>query len=172
MTAPEVAAWERFYSGLLGARRSAADSSTGESPRHRMGRVKVLIDAEYARALDLERLAREAHVSRFHFARTFRETFGEPPHRYLQRRRVEAARWLLETTDLSITDICLEVGFTSLGSFSRLFTERVGVAPSHYRRRSYHLGMQFGAGQASAIQRPIPCCFLSVYSGLRLPKSS
>jgi AraC-like DNA-binding protein len=95
--------------------------------------VRDTIDRCYADALDIEALARSAHVSRAHFIRSFRETFGETPHRYLQRRRIERAMAMLRDSDLSVTEICLEVGFTSLGTFSRTFREIVGVTASEYR---------------------------------------
>lgn len=155
--------WQRFYAGLLTAQQASIPSPAHEPGRRRVGRAKQLIDAAFAEELDLDRLAADAYLSRFHFARSFRQTFGEPPHRYLQRRRIEEARRLLESSDLSVTEVCLEVGFSSLGSFSRLFTQRVGVAPSHYRRRYFPVGLGFGPPV-----RPIPCCFLSVYSGLTL----
>jgi AraC-like DNA-binding protein len=85
-------------------------------------------------------MARIASVSRAHFIRTFRETFGETPHRYLQRRRVERSMWLLRETDRSVTDICLDVGFTSLGTFSRTFREIVGESPVAYRRGTAPVG--------------------------------
>jgi len=78
-------------------------------------------------------LARIAFVSEAHFIRTFRATFGETPHRYLQRRRVERSMFLLRETDRSVTDICLDVGFSSPGTFSRTFREIVGETPSGYR---------------------------------------
>ena len=74
-----------------------------------------------------------AHVSEAHFIRSFRAVFGETPHRYLQRRRVERSMFLLRETDRSVTDICFDVGFTSLGTFSRTFREIVGETPSSYR---------------------------------------
>src|SRR3712207_4179772 len=89
----------------------------------------------YAEPLDVPSLAGIAHVSEAHFIRTFRATFGETPHRYLQRRRVERAMWLLRSTDRSVTDVCMAVGFSSLGTFSRVFAEVVGESPSVYRRR-------------------------------------
>jgi AraC-like DNA-binding protein len=76
-----------------------------------------------------------AHVSEAHFIRTFKSTFGETPHRYLQRRRVERAMFLLRETPRSVTDICLDVGFGSLGTFSRTFTDIVGETPTEYRSR-------------------------------------
>jgi transcriptional regulator GlxA family with amidase domain len=94
------------------------------------------MDRTYAQPLDVPALARIAHVSEAHFIRTFRATFGETPHRYLQRRRVERAMFLLRETDRSVTEICLDVGFVSLGTFSRTFHEIVGRSPSAYRARS------------------------------------
>jgi AraC-like DNA-binding protein len=93
------------------------------------------MDRSYAQPLDLPTLARIAHVSEAHFSRTFKATYGETPHRYLQRRRVERAMFLLRATDRSVTDICLDVGFNSLGTFSRSFQAIVGEAPTAYRER-------------------------------------
>ena len=92
------------------------------------------MDRTYAEALDVPALARIAHVSEAHFIRTFRATFGETPHRYLQRRRVERAMYLLSSTPRDVTDVCMDVGFASLGTFSRTFRDVVGVSPSEYRR--------------------------------------
>ena len=100
-----------------------------------MLRARDAIDREYARPLDIPILADVAHVSEAHFIRTFRATFGETPHRYLQRRRVERAMFMLRETARPVTDICLEVGFTSLGTFSRTFSDIVGVNPTDYRAR-------------------------------------
>ncbi|MBO0827813.1 MAG: helix-turn-helix transcriptional regulator [Streptosporangiales bacterium] len=94
------------------------------------------MDRAYARPLDIPSLARIAHVSEAHFIRTFRATFGETPHRYLQRRRVERAMSLMRESRRSITDICFAVGFGSLGTFSRTFRDIVGESPSEYRRRT------------------------------------
>jgi len=98
-----------------------------------MLRARDAMDRTYAQALDIHALAGVAHVSPAHFIRTFRATFGETPHRYLQRRRVERAMFLLRETERSITDVCLDVGFASLGTFSRTFREIVGVNPTEYR---------------------------------------
>lgn len=110
-------------------------SRTVEETNRRMLRARDAMDRDYAEPLDVPALARIAHVSPRHFGRTFRTTFGETPHRYLQRRRVERAMFLLRSGDQSITDICMEVGFTSLGTFSRTFQQIVGEPPSAYRRR-------------------------------------
>ena len=92
------------------------------------------MDRAYAQPLDVPALARIAHTSEAHFSRTFRSTFGETPHRYLQRRRVERAMFLLRQTERDITEICLDVGFNSLGTFSRSFRDIVGESPTDYRR--------------------------------------
>src|SRR5216117_4328899 len=112
-----------------------------EHLNRRMLRARDAIDRAYAQPLDVASLAGVASVSDAHFIRTFRSTFGETPHRYLQRRRVERSMWLLRETDRSVTDICLDVGFTSLGTFSRTFREIVGETPSDYRAR----GTRFAA---------------------------
>ena len=95
-----------------------------------------MMDRAYADALDIEWLARSVNLSRAHFIRSFRETFGETPHRYLQRRRLERAMMLLRETDRPVTEICLDVGFTSLGTFSRTFRDIVGEPPTAYRKRA------------------------------------
>ena len=110
-------------------------SRAGEDSNRRMLRARDEMDRAYAGPLDVRALARIAHVSEAHFIRTFRATFGETPHRYLQRRRVERAMWLLRSTDHTVTDVCMAVGFSSLGTFSRVFTGIVGEPPSSYRRR-------------------------------------
>jgi transcriptional regulator GlxA family with amidase domain len=100
-----------------------------------MLRARDAMDRDYRDELDVAALARIACVSQAHFIRTFRSTFGETPHRYLQRRRVERAMYLLRTTTDAITDICMRVGFSSLGTFSRTFTDIVGETPTRYRSR-------------------------------------
>jgi AraC-like DNA-binding protein len=106
-----------------------------EELNRRMLRARDAIDRAYAQPLDTRDLAQVAHVSEAHFIRTFRGTFGETPHRYLQRRRVERAMFLLRETGRSVTDICLDVGFGSLGTFSRTFSDIVGDTPTEYRNR-------------------------------------
>jgi AraC-like DNA-binding protein len=91
------------------------------------------MDRAYAEPLDIPAVAAVAHLSEAHFIRSFRAVFEETPHRYLQRRRVERSMFLLRETDRSVTDICFDVGFTSLGTFSRTFREIVGETPSGYR---------------------------------------
>src|ERR1700716_2735056 len=107
-----------------------------EESNRRMLRARDAIDRSYANPLDVHSLAQIACVSEAHFIRTFRATFGETPHRYLQRRRVERAMFLLVETPRSVTDICLDVGFTSLGTFSRTFHDIVGMTPTSYRERT------------------------------------
>ena len=111
-----------------------------------MLRARDAMDRTYAQPLNIPHLASIAIVSEAHFIRTFKETFGETPHRYLQRRRVERSMFLLRETDRSVTDICLDVGFGSLGTFSRTFREIVGISPSEYRQR----------GERKAV----PTCFM------------
>jgi AraC-like DNA-binding protein len=107
-----------------------------EETNRRLLRARDAMDRTYAQPLDVPSLARIAFVSEAHFAGTFRATFGETPHRYLQRRRVERSMFLLRETARSVTDICLDVGFSSLGTFSRTFRDIVGESPTEYRRRT------------------------------------
>ena len=99
----------------------------------RLLRARDAMDRAYAEPLNVRAVAAVAHISEAHFIRSFRAAFGETPHRYLQRRRVERSMFLLRETDRSVTDICFDVGFTSLGTFSRTFREIVGETPSDYR---------------------------------------
>ena len=104
-----------------------------EDLNRRLLRARDAMDRAYAVPLDVRAVAAVAHLSEAHFSRSFRAVFGETPHRYLQRRRVERSMFLLRETDRSVTDVCLDVGFTSLGTFSRTFREIVGETPSDYR---------------------------------------
>jgi transcriptional regulator GlxA family with amidase domain len=101
-------------------------------------RVRDLMDRAYAEPLDISTLARRACLSRAHFIRTFKDTFGESPHRYLMTRRLERAKALLRAGELSVTEVCLAVGFTSLGSFSTQFRRFVGDSPNGYAKRHAH----------------------------------
>jgi AraC-like DNA-binding protein len=98
-------------------------------------RARDHIDRHYAEPLDLDGLARIAGVSKYHFVRTFEAAYGEPPIRYLTRRRIERAQDLLRNANLTITEVCMLVGFASLGSFSSRFTTLVGESPTAYRNR-------------------------------------
>ena len=117
-------------------------------------RARDHIDAHFADDVDLDRLARVAGVSKYHFARSFEATYGETPIRHLTRRRIERAQDLLRSANLTITEICMLVGFSSLGSFSTLFRRVVGQNPSAYRRAS---ALQGGAP-------PIPGCMVLMWT--------
>src|SRR3954454_12591457 len=112
----------------------------------RLIRARGTMDRSYAKPLDVAALAQVAMTSEAHFIRTFKATFGETPHRYLQRRRLERSMALLRETERPVTEICLDVGFASLGSFSRTFTRVTGTSPSAYRE-----GWRTGAGSAGYV---------------------
>ena len=113
------------------------------------------MDRRYAERLDIPALARAALTSEAHFIRTFKQTFGETPHRYLQRRRLERAMALLRETEQPVTEICLDVGFTSLGTFSRTFTRVIGMSPTAYRA-----AWRAGAGTAGYV----PTCVVMAWT--------
>ncbi len=102
----------------------------------RLRQVRDRIDREYAQPLDVEALARGAHMSAGHLSRQFRAAYGEPPYQYLMTRRIERAMALLRLGELSVTEVCFAVGCSSLGTFSTRFTELVGVPPSVYRQQA------------------------------------
>ena len=104
-----------------------------EELNRRLLRARDAMDRAYAEPLDVRAVAAVAHLSEAHFIRSFRATFGETPHRYLQRRRVERSMFLLRETDRRVTDVCFDVGFTSVGTFCRTFRDVVGETPSVYR---------------------------------------
>ena len=108
-------------------------SRDAEQVNRRLLRARDTMDRHYAEPLDVASVAAVAFMSKAHFIREFRRVFGETPHRYLQRRRVERAMFLLRTTDAPIVEICFAVGFTSVGTFGRTFAEIVGSSPSRYR---------------------------------------
>ena len=111
-----------------------------QSPSHEaLRRARQLIDTQYAQPLDLDELARSANFSRYHFLRAFRRAFHSTPHEYLTRKRIERAKELLAESELTVTEICFEVGFESLGSFSMLFHKIVGWSPSIYRARAWEM---------------------------------
>lgn len=121
----------------------------------RLRRARDTMDREYASPLDVPALARVALMSTGHFARSFRTAFGETPYSYLMTRRVERAKALLRRGDLSVTEVCFEVGCTSLGSFSSRFTELVGETPSAYRARAHEEGAAMPACVAKVLTRPV-----------------
>ena len=118
-------------------------------------RVRDRIDREYARPLDVEALARDVHMSAGHLSRQFRLAFGESPYSYLMTRRIERAMALLRRGDLSVTEVCFEVGCSSLGTFSTRFTELVGVPPSVYRREGARVTSGMPPCIAKQVTRPI-----------------
>jgi AraC-like DNA-binding protein len=117
-------------------------------------RARDLMDREYARPLDVPAMARAALMSPAHFSRQFRAAYGETPYGYLMTRRIERAKALLRRGDRTVTEVCLEVGCTSLGSFSARFTEIVGESPSAYRARDHRAGATVPACVAKAWTRP------------------
>lgn len=117
-------------------------------------RARDRIDRDYAKPLDVPTLARQALMSPSHFSRQFHAAYGETPYSYLMTRRIERAMALLRRGDLTVTDVCMEVGCTSLGSFSARFTEIVGEPPSAYRARSHQAGAVIPACVAKAWARP------------------
>jgi AraC-like DNA-binding protein len=128
-------------------------------PARHLLRARDLADARYREALDVPTLASAARLSPAHFSREFRRAFGETPHRYLLTRRLERAAALLRNTDLKVSEICLQVGLRSLGSFTTSFRKAFGLSPAAYRR----------AHPPAATRVPIPTCVLQAYAR---PRSS
>ena len=118
-------------------------------------RVRDRIDREYAQPLDVEALARGAHMSAGHLSRQFRLAYGESPYSYLMTRRIERAMALLRRGDLSVTEVCLEVGCQSLGTFTTRFTELVGMSPGAYRRQAAQATAGMPACVAKQVTRPV-----------------
>jgi AraC-like DNA-binding protein len=118
-------------------------------------RVRDRIDREYAQPLNVEVLARDAHMSAGHLSRQFRQAYGESPYSYLMTRRIERAMALLRRGDMSVTDVCFAVGCASLGTFSTRFTELVGVPPSTYRRQAAGATAGIPPCVAKQVTRPI-----------------
>ncbi|WP_190033579.1 helix-turn-helix transcriptional regulator [Streptomyces fructofermentans] len=121
----------------------------------RLRRARDRMDREYAEPLDVSALARTALMSPGHFQRSFRAAYGETPYGYLMTRRIERAKALLRRGDLTVTEVCMAVGCTSLGSFSSRFTELVGETPSAYRARSHEQGAPIPACVAKMYTRPV-----------------
>lgn len=127
----------------------------------RIIRAKELIDDCCTEQLDIERIAKEAYFSPYHFLRTFKNIYNKTPHRYLTERRIDKAKELLSVPDLTVTEVCFEIGFESIGSFSTLFNRYVGQSPARYRlekARKIYLSVNFP-------ERLIPSCFLNFYLG-------
>ena len=118
-------------------------------------RVRDRIDRDYAQPLDVEALARGAHISAGHLSRQFRLAYGESPYSYLMTRRIERAMALLRRGDLSVTEVCFEVGCASLGTFSTRFTELVGMSPSAYRLREAGATAGMPACVAKQVTKPV-----------------
>jgi AraC-like DNA-binding protein len=121
----------------------------------RLRRVRDRIDREYAQPLDVEALARGVYMSAGHLSRQFKLAYGEPPYGYLMTRRIERAMALLRRGDLSVTEVCFEVGCSSLGTFSSRFTELVGMAPSAYRQQAADGAAEMPSCVAKQVTRPI-----------------
>lgn len=131
-----------------------ANQPIGSEVYRRLCKARELIDQRYDSRLNLDQISSEACFSRYHFLRLFRQAFNKTPHQYLIERRIARAKELLSANDLRVTDVCFEVGFESLGSFSSLFHKHVGHAPVHYRQR---------VRRDESAKRQIPGCFLVMY---------
>jgi AraC-like DNA-binding protein len=140
-------------------RRTIAVVTGAPDPRLRdlalLRQVRDRIDRDYSQPLDVEALARGVHMSAGHLSREFRRAYGESPYSYLMTRRIERAMTLLRRGELSVTDVCFEVGFSSLGTFSTRFTELVGVPPSQYRREAADTVTGIPPCMAKRVTRPI-----------------
>lgn len=134
---------------------SAADQARAQRLRdlRLLRQVRDRMDREYAEPLDLEALARGVHMSSGHLSRQFKAAYGESPYSYLMTRRVERAMTMLRRGDLTVTEVCMAVGFSSLGTFSTRFKELVGVAPSVYAREAGRIGIP--ACEVRKVTRPI-----------------
>ncbi|HTR30972.1 MAG TPA: AraC family transcriptional regulator [Puia sp.] len=123
--------------------------------------AKLFIDAHFDTPIDLDAIAGEACLSRYHFHRLFRRIYRQTPHRYLTRKRIDQARQLLTAHDCTVNEVCAQVGFESLGSFSMLFKKEIGVAPGEYRE-----ALKIRRAEANAQpRRVIPFCFISQLTG-------
>src|SRR5256714_910253 len=129
----------------------AVKTTTGSEVHERLWRARAFIHERYQEPINLDEISRQACLSRYHFLRLFREEFATTPHQCLIDRRIEKAKELLRHRRLTVTDVCFEVGFQSLGSFITLFRQRVGDAPINYRQ------------QQREAQSKVPTCFLHMY---------
>jgi AraC-like DNA-binding protein len=134
--------------------RAAKVEATAPDVYERLCRARKFIDLCYDLPLNLEQISSQACFSRYHFLRLFRAAFDKTPHQYLVERRIEKAKELLSSNNLRVTDVCFEVGFQSLGSFSSLFHKSVGHPPAIYRER---------AKRSESARRQVPGCFLVMY---------
>jgi len=132
----------------------AADTDARLRELRALRAVRDRIDRDYAQPLDVEALARGAHMSAGHLSRRFRAAFGESPYSYLMTRRIERAMTLLRRGDLSVTDVCFAVGCGSLGTFSTRFTELVGIPPGRYRQIAATDGAGIPSCVAKQVMRP------------------
>jgi AraC-like DNA-binding protein len=121
----------------------------------RLRRVRDRIDRDYAQPLDVEALARDAHMSAGHLSRQFKIAYGESPYSYLMTRRIERAMALLRRGDLSVTEVCFAVGCSSLGTFSTRFTELVGMPPSTYREQTADIKAGLPSCMEKQVTRPV-----------------
>jgi AraC-like DNA-binding protein len=133
---------------------NAKPESTAPDVYERLCRARNFIDLCYDLPLNLDQISSQACFSRYHFLRLFREAFAKTPHQYLVERRIEKAKELLSSKELRVTDICFEVGFQSLGSFSTLFHRCVGQPPNIFRERAL---------RSQSARRQVPGCFLTMY---------
>src|SRR5438067_9372472 len=136
----------------MAARNGTTTGTQGVDVHDRLCRARQFIDDSYYQPLDLAEISKQACLSRYHFLRLFRDTFQTTPHQYLIQRRIEKAKELLRSQPVSVTDVCFEVGFQSLGSFSSLFRKCVGDAPAKYRKREMDS------------LRKVPGCFIQMYA--------
>jgi len=118
-------------------------------------RVRDRMDREFAQPLNVEALARDVHMSSGHLSRSFKAAYGESPYSYLMTRRIERAMALFRRGDLSVTDVCFTVGFSSLGTFSTRFAELVGMSPSAYRRKAEESEDELPSCVTKAVTRPV-----------------
>ncbi len=151
----DARAWATFFAGLHAATARRDGKPLRDDARERLQRARAFITEGYDGPIDLERIAAEAELSRFHFLRLFKDAFGETPHAYVTRCRLERAMELLARSDMAVTQVCFEVGFSSLGSFSAWFSRHVGRSPDRFRRRWVPV---------PALPQPIPSCFFAAFS--------